>query len=141
MSTNRDLYYARIVELGYAIWVKYRASCTNMVAEARKRNELPAPDTLVCVDCGKPAQAYDHRDYTKPLDVQPVCDGCNVRRGPAALPYRIVYAHIGGTFPEAPPQAPNPDCRCGHPAGRHRKWRTGSRGRCKTCECDRFIEA
>src|SRR3990172_2168897 len=36
-----------------------------------------------CVDCGLQANAYDHRDYNKPLEVEPVCHGCNVRRGPA----------------------------------------------------------
>jgi hypothetical protein len=37
----------------------------------------------VCVDCGKPAKQYEHRNYSKPLDVEPVCRGCNKRRGPA----------------------------------------------------------
>jgi hypothetical protein len=40
-----------------------------------------------CVDCGEPAKHYDHRDYTKPLDVDPVCVSCNRRRG-AGYPYR-----------------------------------------------------
>jgi len=41
---------------------------------------------IPCVDCGKPAQGYDHRDYRKPLDVDPVCNPCNRTRG-TALPY------------------------------------------------------
>jgi len=36
-----------------------------------------------CVDCGEKAYCYDHRDYAKPLEVEPVCRRCNVRRGPA----------------------------------------------------------
>lgn len=36
-----------------------------------------------CVDCGKRATCYDHRDYARPLDVDPVCDSCNCLRGPA----------------------------------------------------------
>lgn len=44
---------------------------------------LPKPSTLICLDCGAPAQVYDHRDYNKPLDVEPVCHACNVKRGPA----------------------------------------------------------
>jgi transcriptional regulator with XRE-family HTH domain len=36
-----------------------------------------------CADCGKPAFCYDHRDYSKPLDVAPVCRACNWKRGPA----------------------------------------------------------
>lgn len=39
--------------------------------------------SVKCVDCGKPADHYDHRDYMKPLDVSPVCRSCNSRRGPA----------------------------------------------------------
>lgn len=38
---------------------------------------------LFCVDCGKQAAVYDHRDYSKPLDVEPVCRSCNAKRGPA----------------------------------------------------------
>lgn len=39
-----------------------------------------------CVDCGEPAQHYDHRDYGRPLEVQPVCRSCNRKRGHALLP-------------------------------------------------------
>ena len=38
---------------------------------------------LPCVACGAPARAYDHRDYAKPLEVEPVCFSCNYHRGPA----------------------------------------------------------
>ena len=38
---------------------------------------------MVCVDCGRLAEMYDHRYYSRPLDVEPVCRGCNRRRGPA----------------------------------------------------------
>lgn len=44
---------------------------------------LAKPETLACSDCGKPATGYDHRDYNRPLDVEPVCRSCNVKRGPA----------------------------------------------------------
>jgi hypothetical protein len=37
---------------------------------------------LRCSDCAKPATQYDHRDYAKPLEVDPVCGSCNMRRGP-----------------------------------------------------------
>ena len=36
-----------------------------------------------CKDCGKPATQYDHRDYAKPLEVEPVCGRCNLERGAA----------------------------------------------------------
>lgn len=42
----------------------------------------PARDHL-CVDCGKQAMDYDHRDYGMPLQVDPVCRSCNKLRGPA----------------------------------------------------------
>ena len=58
------------------------------VARAVKNKELPVLDgSISCLDCGSPATCYDHRDYAKPLDVDPVCHGCNLRRG-AAHPFR-----------------------------------------------------
>ncbi|MCO5355094.1 hypothetical protein NG899_05165 [Acidovorax kalamii] len=44
---------------------------------------IPKPGAHRCVDCGASATCYDHRDYSKPWMVEPVCDGCNTRRGPA----------------------------------------------------------
>lgn len=38
---------------------------------------------VACVDCGQRAMDHEHRDYEKPLEVVPVCRGCNIRRGPA----------------------------------------------------------
>ena len=43
---------------------------------------LPKPETLNCVDCGRKAEHWEHRDYLKPLDVDPVCTRCNIKRGP-----------------------------------------------------------
>lgn len=53
------------------------------VNKAVRAGILPKVSTQVCVDCGKPACDYDHRDYGKPLEVDPVCRSCNRRRGPA----------------------------------------------------------
>ena len=36
-----------------------------------------------CVDCGKQASEYDHRDYDKPEQIEPVCASCNRKRGSA----------------------------------------------------------
>lgn len=36
-----------------------------------------------CADCGKRSACYDHRDYNRLLDVEPVCTSCNIRRGQA----------------------------------------------------------
>ena len=58
----------------------YAASAAN---KAIKAGALPAPASCLCVDCGKQASLYEHRDYNKPLDVAPTCKSCNSRRGPA----------------------------------------------------------
>lgn len=43
---------------------------------------LPPPTEFDCQDCGRvKAECYDHRDYNKPLDVDPVCLRCNSSRG------------------------------------------------------------
>ncbi len=48
------------------------------------RHGLLAPITeRVCADCGGPAIHYDHRDYNRPLEVDPTCRKCNYKRGPA----------------------------------------------------------
>ncbi len=47
------------------------------------RNGMPKAKALQCVDCFAPAFDYDHRDYSKPLEVVPVCRRCNQLRGPA----------------------------------------------------------
>lgn len=52
------------------------------VHKAIREGLLPRADSFSCVDCGKQAQGYDHRDYNKPMDVEPVCRSCNAKRGP-----------------------------------------------------------
>lgn len=47
--------------------------------------KLPRLDgTIPCTDCAGPAVAYDHRRYSDPLAVEPVCQSCNLLRGPAS---------------------------------------------------------
>ncbi len=46
-----------------------------------------------CIDCGAQAEHYDHRDYNKPLQVDPTCRRCNLRRGPA-IPLRGAVERI-----------------------------------------------
>jgi hypothetical protein len=50
---------------------------------AINNGRLPRARSMSCVDCGAPANGYDHRDYLKPLDVVPTCRSCNSRRGGA----------------------------------------------------------
>jgi hypothetical protein len=51
-----------------------------------------------CADCGKPAEAYEHRSYLLPLAVEPICNRCNLRRGPALeySPGAIEHIDLGG---------------------------------------------
>lgn len=60
------------------------AAAHQAVTKAVKRGELPHPRTLLCADCNSPANGYDHRDYSTPLVVAPVCRSCNHKRGQAA---------------------------------------------------------
>jgi hypothetical protein len=53
------------------------------VANAIRKGLLVHPTCFACADCGLPAIEYDHRDYSKPLTVDPVCRRCNLLRGPA----------------------------------------------------------
>lgn len=62
------------------------ASAHRTVRAAVLRGDLTDPRQLQCTDCGRSATRYDHRDYTAPLLVEPVCHRCNCRRG-AGLPY------------------------------------------------------
>ncbi len=68
-----------------------RAAFTSIAHRAVKkaiaRGDLKPIQRHTCVDCDSPAEVYDHRDYRFPLAVEPVCQGCNARRGPG-LPYQ-----------------------------------------------------
>lgn len=64
---------------------QYMRLAHGYVTTAIYHGDLPKLDGSVpCVDCSAPAAEYDHRDYLKPLDVQPVCRACNQVRGPGA---------------------------------------------------------
>ena len=53
---------------------------------AMQQGRLPRlTGSTICVDCGVSASMYDHRDYSKPLEVAPVCARCNARRGHAIV--------------------------------------------------------
>lgn len=65
---------------------------------------LPEQRSCTCVDCGAQAREYDHRDYFRPLDVQPVCRRCNARRGQAVQLHPGAIEHIDLGQIEACPQ-------------------------------------
>ena len=63
--------------------VVVRERAYGTLAYAIRKGDLKPAKAFSCVDCGKPATCYDHRAYSEPLVVDPVCDLCNKRRGPA----------------------------------------------------------
>lgn len=62
---------------------KEGTNASNIVNKAVRKGELQKVNSLTCVDCGSAAENYEHRDYTKPLEVEPVCRKCNLIRGHA----------------------------------------------------------
>jgi hypothetical protein len=62
---------------------RIRQSASSKLLRAVKAGKVPRAVGQTCVDCGKPATRYDHRDYSRPLHVVPVCASCNQLRGPA----------------------------------------------------------
>ncbi len=51
-----------------------------MIRTAVRRGDLPHILTCACVDCGVQAAEYHHEDYSKPLEVEPLCKLCHVKR-------------------------------------------------------------
>lgn len=66
----------------------------NAVTKAVSSGALPPAKTQSCVDCGKQARDYDHRDYHQPLLVVPVCRSCNKLRGPGIGSLALTRAQI-----------------------------------------------
>lgn len=59
-----------------------------LVQKAIRAGEIPClkDKKTKCSDCKFPATEYDHGDYHKPLEVEPVCRSCNIKRGVAIWP-------------------------------------------------------
>ena len=55
----------------------------SLIAEAVRAGDLLRATEHACVDCGERAKCYDHRYYSRPFDIQPVCRRCNHKRGMA----------------------------------------------------------
>lgn len=100
-ATKRERYPDRFYALGaprhrHMNWQSYAQAA---VRRARLAGILPDLSTgeYACTDCSGVASQYDHRDYSRPLDVEPVCAGCNHRRGKASIPTadRFAFRKIG----------------------------------------------
>lgn len=66
-----------------------RMDATAEVQRAIRLGVLMRADQFRCVDCDRWAECWDHRDYSKPLMVEPVCQSCNMRRGPGCFGPRL----------------------------------------------------
>ena len=44
------------------------------------RGKIPKATDCKCADCGIQAQEYHHEDYSKALDVIPLCKPCHIKR-------------------------------------------------------------
>lgn len=78
------------------------------VSQTMKRYDVPHASEFKCVDCGAQASVYDHRYYSHPLEVDPVCSGCNSKRGPAldVVPCVTELAHYGISSKYGTPAVP-----------------------------------
>ncbi len=52
----------------------------NEVLYAIKKERLIPVSKCMCLDCGASAKEYHHEDYSKPLDVIPLCYCCHKNR-------------------------------------------------------------
>ena len=60
---------------------KMRIWATGIVQNAKYYGYLGVAKDQKCKDCGKKAQHWEHRNYARPLLVDPVCVKCNHKRG------------------------------------------------------------
>lgn len=74
---------------------RYCLPCSDAVSDMRKsisKRLRYAIDTgklkdwrgQKCNFCGESAIGYEHRDYSQPFDVTPICRSCNWKLGPAS---------------------------------------------------------
>ncbi|MBN8492375.1 MAG: hypothetical protein J0M00_13225 [Burkholderiales bacterium] len=87
-ATKRLRYPHKYYTPGQRPDFRFQSFCHGAVHLAVKRGVLPdlSQGEYACADCGAPALEYDHRDYARPLDVDPVCKSCNRLRGAAKFP-------------------------------------------------------
>lgn len=78
-------------------WVhRSRMKSSGLLRKGLKEGKInPTLEDTKCVDCGKTATDYDHRDYNRPLKVVPVCRSCNYKRGGATPRKDCMYIENG----------------------------------------------
>lgn len=87
-TANRRCEVCRLAHWHYMDYLRGASEARREVVLAIREGRLAPATSLLCVDCGRPAVEYDHRDYGRPLDVEPVCRRDNLRRG-LAVPKRL----------------------------------------------------
>ena len=85
--TSRAERKRRLEDIGRYVYNRYRDKAMDAVYRAIKTGRLVHPSTLPCQDCDRQAEYYDHRHYDKPIEVAPVCHGCNLRRGMGSIDF------------------------------------------------------
>jgi len=86
-ALSRILYQKAKQALPIKIWRKFvhlRHDAIMAIGKEvhRGRMQRLSESSVKCTDClTELATCYDHRDYSAPLDVEPVCQSCNFQRG------------------------------------------------------------
>lgn len=83
---TRRHYHARYCWACFYARQPFVVTAVRAVLKAARCGQLQSVLGKLCADCLAPASAYDHRDYSRPLAIDPVCRSCNIRRGPAKFP-------------------------------------------------------
>lgn len=65
--------------------VEAKAAASSWVSMAIRFGVLMPASMFRCDDCAEWATGWEHRDYSKPLEVDPTCGSCNLLRGPAVI--------------------------------------------------------
>lgn len=95
MGRQRPIWCWDCAHYRYRVLAQVQSRASAALTKAVRNGDVPPVNSLICVDCSAPASCYDHRDYTRPLHVVPVCKACNAIRGSADnwgdLPERIAH--------------------------------------------------
>ena len=83
---------SKLSQEDYKVKKSWQRRAAQIVFKAVANKSISRPTSCICVDCGATASHYDHRDYSRPVEVDPVCHGCNLRRGTAKYPDIFVKA-------------------------------------------------
>lgn len=62
-------------------YMKMRDWASKVLVNYKYHGFIVNPEELKCVDCGNQAKHWEHRNYARPLLVEPVCQSCNYKRG------------------------------------------------------------